>query len=407
MDNGLYRLVGRIQNYAWGGQEFIPELLGLHPEPHTAYAEYWLGAHDKAPSKIILEDSRTVHLNKFIAEDPQRALGQRVALQSGQLPFLLKVLDVEKPLSIQVHPTKAEAEAGFARESALHIPLDSPERNYKDDNHKPELMVALSDFWLLHGFLPEAELNNVLKNVPEFHVLLGVFENGGYAGLYKHVMNMPPDEVDGILRPLAKRIRVKGKTGRLERSSADYWTASVVADRNRDQYDRGIFSIYFFNLVHLRRGQAIFQDAGIPHAYLQGQNIELMANSDNVLRGGLTEKHVDVPELLKTVKFKGIRPAIIEGTPVDGSLEAFYGSPTQDFCLSRLDLREGEPYVNSSQSIEIVLIMEGMAAIDSGRKELSVSRGQSAVVLAETNYRITALSEEAALFRASLPSASF
>lgn len=403
MDNGLDRLVGQIQHYAWGGHEFIPELLGLHPEPHTAYAEYWLGAHEKAPSTIILEDSRTVPLNKYIAEYPQRALGPRVAVQYGRLPYLLKVLDVEKPLSIQVHPNKSEAEAGYARENELGIPLDSPKRNYKDDNHKPELMVALGDFWLLHGFLPEAQLFNVLSHVPEFHGLLGVFENGGNAGLYKHVMNLPSEEVDAILVPLVKRIRIEGETDGLAESSADYWVARVVRGRGTSQCDRGLFSIYFFNLICLRRGQAIFQDAGIPHAYLQGQNIEVMANSDNVLRGGLTEKHVDVSELLRTIKFEGVCPGVIEGTPMDSPLEAYYESPTQDFRLSRMVLGQGDTYVNSTQSIEIVLIMDGEVAIDCGRKHLSFGRGQSSVVFAESTYRIRALSEKPALFRVSLP----
>jgi mannose-6-phosphate isomerase len=403
MDSGLYRLVGRIQNYAWGGHEFIPTLLGFHPESDTAYAEYWLGAHEKAPATVILEDNRTIHLNKLIEEHPKKALGPRVALRYGQLPYLFKVLDVENPLSIQVHPTKLEAEAGFQRESELGIPLDSPERNYKDRNHKPELMVALGDFWLLHGFLPEAKLRNVLRNVPEFRVLLGVFENGGIAGLYKHVMRMPSEEVDAILGPLAKRIRTKEETDRLEKSSAGYWVARVVGDPDRDRYDRGVFSIYFLNLVALTEGQAIFQDAGVPHAYLQGQNIEVMANSDNVLRGGLTEKHIDVPELLRTVKFEGICPRVIEETPKAHPLEAYYESPTQDFRLSRIRLGKGETYASATRSIEIVLIMDGAAAADSGRKHLSLSRGQSAVVFGESTYRLTALSEETALFRVSLP----
>lgn len=403
MDNGPYRLVGRIQNYAWGGYEFIPTLLGFYPEPHTPYAEYWLGAHEKAPSKIVLEDSKPVRLDRFIAEYPQMALGPRVALQYGRLPYLLKVLDVERPLSIQVHPTKSEAEAGFQREDKLGIPLDSPERNYKDKNHKPELMVALGDFWLLHGFLPEAKLLNVLRDVPEFNVLLGVFENGGPAGLYRHIMNMPSEEVDVILDPLAKRIRIKGETEGLGKSSPDYWMARAVADRRGDHYDRGMFSIYFFNLVTLRTGQAIFQDAGIPHAYLQGQNIEVMANSDNVLRGGLTEKHVDVPELLRTVRFEGICPEVIEGTRMEDSFEAYYESPAQDFRTSRIDLAKGDIYENFTQSIEILLIMDGEAAINSGAKQISLSRGQSAVAFAETVYQITALSENVALFRVSIP----
>ena len=216
MDNGLYRLVGRIQNYAWGGREFIPELFGLLPEPHTPYAEYWLGAHQKAPAKVVLNDGRTVHLDELIAEHPRRVLGPHAASKYGQLPYLFKVLDVAEPLSIQVHPTKLEAEAGFARENELGIPLDSPRRNYKDDNHKPELMVALSEFWLLHGFLPAMQLSDVLRDVPEFHGLLGIFEAGGYAGLYSHVMTLPSREVDAILGlwSIAFAVKVRATGGR-------------------------------------------------------------------------------------------------------------------------------------------------------------------------------------------------
>ena len=403
MDDGHYRLLGQIQHYAWGGHEFIPNLLGLPPEPGTPYAEYWLGAHAKAPSEVIVGDNRTVSLDKLIAQNLQKVLGSRVAFKYGQLPYLFKVLDVENPLSIQVHPTKLEAEAGFERENERGIPLDAPERNYKDRNHKPELMVALGDFWLLHGFLPEANLLNVLRDVPEFHLLLGVFENGGHAGLYRHVMNLPEEEVDAILGPLVTRIRRKGERGGLEKSSAEYWLARVAADGNDHHYDRGLFSIYFLNLVTLRTGQAIFQDAGIPHAYLQGQNIEVMANSDNVLRGGLTEKHVDVPELLSTVKFEGIRPVVIEGTQEESPLEAYFESPTQEFRLSRIHLGQGDTYVNSTRSIEILLIMDGAAAIEGGQKHLSLRRGQSAVIFAGSTCRIEPFSEEAALFRVSLP----
>jgi mannose-6-phosphate isomerase len=403
MDHGLYRLVGRIQNYVWGGHEFIPELLGLHPESHTPYAEYWLGAHNKAPSKVILRDDRAVHLDRLIDEHPEKVLGPHVAHKYGRLPYLLKVLDVEEPLSIQVHPTKREAEAGFVRENELGIPLDSPKRNYKDDNHKPELMVALSDFWLLHGFLPEAQISEVLRDIPEFQGLLGVMEKGGSAELYHHVMTLPADKVNAILRPLVKRVRREGQSDGWEKASPEFWVVRAAAEEKPGQYDRGLFSIYFFNLVRLRAGQAIFQDAGIPHAYLRGQNIEVMANSDNVLRGGLTGKHVDVPELLRTVSFEGISPAVIEGTRTDSLFEALYQSPTEDFRLSRIDLRKGDTYVNSAESVEIVLVMAGAAAMGSDGKRLHLGRGRSAVVVSGTDYRITADSEDVTLFRVSLP----
>ncbi|MEJ2735477.1 MAG: mannose-6-phosphate isomerase, class I, partial [Anaerolineae bacterium] len=358
--------------------------------------------HAKAPSKVVLDANTQVDLNTLIAEDPERTLGQDVARQYGQLPYLFKVLDVANPLSIQVHPTKSQAETGFERENKQGIPLDSPERNYKDKNHKPELMVALSDFWLLHGFLPEAQITHVLSHVQEFHVFREFFEHGGYAELYRHVMTLPQEEVDGILRPLANRIRTQREVSQLEPFSADYWMARMVRDRGSSQYDRGMFSIYFFNLVHLSKGQAIFQDAGIPHAYLQGQNIEIMANSDNVLRGGLTEKHVDVSELLSTIRFEGVRPRVVEGTDTANPHEASYESPVQDFRLSRIHL-EGDAYTNSTHSTEIVLVMDGVAATESGRERLTLSRGQSIVTFGESTYRIWPLSEEAVLFRVAVP----
>jgi mannose-6-phosphate isomerase len=403
MSSGPYPLEGRIQNYAWGGHAFIPRFLGFQPEPHTPYAEYWLGAHQKAPATVLLEDDITADLDSFIAKDARHALGHQAARQFGQLPYLFKVLDVEQPLSIQVHPTKAQAEAGYARESNLGIPLDAPERNYKDRNHKPELMVALSEFWLLHGFLPEARLRSVLRDVPEFGVLLPIFERGGYAELYRRAMTLPAHQVDAILGPLVERVGERGGTSGWEKASPEYWVARALEVGGSGPLDRGLFSIYFFNLVRMRPGEAIFQDAGIPHAYLQGQNVEIMANSDNVLRGGLTPKHVDVPELLKTVRFVGIEPRVTRGTTGDDPLEAFYESETLDFRLSRVRLGTSGTYRNTARSAEILLVMAGAVGIHRGDKRLSLGQGQSLVAFADTSYSVRALSSEADLFRVSLP----
>ena len=178
VEDGVGRLFGKIQNYSWGGYHFIPKLIGLKPEPGITYAEYWMGAHEKAPSQILRTDGTTVALNELIKKQPEKTLGPYMAQKYGGLPFLLKVMDVREMLSIQVHPTKSEAERGFARENEMGVPLDSPERNYKDDNHKPELEVALSDFWLLYGFRPKDQLQEVLDRVPEFHTLQPVFASG-------------------------------------------------------------------------------------------------------------------------------------------------------------------------------------------------------------------------------------
>jgi mannose-6-phosphate isomerase len=346
---------------------------------------------------------RTVGLDSLIANNLQRILGQRVAAQYRQLPYLLKILDVEQPLSIQVHPTKSQAEAGFERENQLGIPLDAPERNYRDNNHKPELMVALGDFWLLHGFLPEEKLLQVLRDVAEFQVLTPIFELGGIAGLYRHVMEMPAKEADSILAPIVRRAcSAAGREG-LPESSPDFWVTKVAAGSDSDHFDRGIFSLYFFNLVRLTAGQAIFQDAGIPHAYLRGQNIEIMANSDNVLRGGLTTKHVDVPELLRAVRFEGIHPQVMAGPPTESRAEVFFQAPTEDFCLSRLELGMSKVYIESARSIEILLVMEGTAELNSLQQRLSLGRGQSALLIHGTDYRLSTSSERVVLFRASIP----
>jgi len=305
-------LKGKVQNYAWGGSQYIPDLLGIEAE-EKKYAEYWLGGHVNAPSVIVTPEGDQ-NLDSYLESNLTTCLGTEITQKFGRLPFLFKVLDIHDMLSIQVHPTKKEAEKGFKLENDLGIKLNAPTRNYKDDNHKPEIMVALSEFWLLHGFLPKSQLIAVLKSTPEFVQLLPVFEENGYLGLYKKVMEQSEQESNQMLQPLVDRILPLYKAGELEKSNPDYWAAKVVDSAiHTDVLDKGIYSIYFFNIVKVAKGEAVFQDAGIPHAYLEGQNMELMANSDNVLRGGLTLKHVDVPELLKHVEFEETNPDILIG----------------------------------------------------------------------------------------------
>lgn len=398
----IFPLLGKVQNYAWGGHQFIPDLVGFEPEPGLKYAEYWLGAHEKAPSEIVLDDRTKIPLNDIISGQPERILGNEVSRRYGRLPFLFKILDVREMLSIQVHPTKIEAEAGFAKENELGIPFDSPVRNYKDNNHKPEIMVALSDFWLLHGFLQKRDMLNVLERVAEFRSLRVSFEKDGYRGLYKQIMELPVTAVDAILEPLVKRVYQRYKNEELDKSSADYWTGRVVDGNYGEHYDRGIFSIYFFNIVHLKKGQAIFQDAGIPHAYLEGQNVELMANSDNVLRGGLTKKHVDVAELLKLTRFEGVSPKVIAGKTKKNSFEHFYEAPTRDFLLSRIQLPTGSQYENTAHSVEIIMVFRGKIRI-SNRENLQLQRGEAAIIFAGENYRVEVVSDDALLYKASIP----
>lgn len=396
-----YKITGKVQHYAWGGYTFIPRLIHRDNPDHQPFAEYWLGAHEKAPSTVRL-DGREEPLNKCISEDPEKFLGDSTRQAFGRLPFLFKVLDVRDMLSIQVHPDKREAEKGFARENAEGIPLDSPERNYKDDNHKPEMMVALSDFYLLHGFRQEDSLRDTLSKVPELAFLADYFEQKGYKGLYAHVMQLPQSRVNEILIPLVGRLLPLYKAGRLSRESPDFWAARSVDSglSSPDSPDRGIFSIYFFNLLHVSPGEGTFQGAGVPHAYLEGQNIELMANSDNVLRGGLTPKHVDVPELLKHTKFEGDTPRILKGS--EAARHVFqYDSPVKDFVLSKIEIDAGEKIDYQSNSIEIMLVLSGRGEI-SGLPDFALGKGASVLWLPGEKCRLTA-DEKLQIYTAAVP----
>lgn len=398
--SNIYPLKGTVQHYAWGGDSFIPDLLGFESDGQPC-AEYWLGAHINAPSVLTI-DQNQIALDQYIAENPETALGKPINEKFGRLPFLFKVLDVRDMLSIQVHPSKQEAEKGYQTENEMGTPLDAPFRNYKDDNHKPEIMVALSDFWLLHGFLPEAKLKATLNEAPELSYLLPLFEAEGYYGLYKTVMEQTDEERTSVLGPLIDRIIPLYESGKLDKSSPDYWAARAVLSFKSEAPDRGIYSIYFFNIVFVEPGQAVFQDSGIPHAYLEGQNMELMANSDNVLRGGLTPKHVDVPELLKHIEFKETYPNILMGDLQSDQVERIFKSPAPDFQLSKIELGVGDEYKCASGTAEVLMVLAGELSMDGKNETLALKKGDAVFVTASSPYQIQA-QDKTVIFKATTP----
>jgi len=383
--NGIYILKGKVQHYAWGGYDYIPQLLHMDNTGQHPCAEYWLGAHPSAPSTILLPDEAPQSLKTIIENNTTQTLGSKVHLQFGELPFLLKILDVKDMLSIQVHPSKAEAEKGFDRENEEGIPVNAGHRNYKDRNHKPEVMVALSDFWLLHGFKNAAEIEKTLLEIAEFNFLISIFKAGGNKAMYQHVMELPQQQVDEILHPLVSRLLAASEP--MPKLLPGFWAAKVFEDgRQLQNIDRGIFSIYFFNIVNLQPGEGIFQGAGVPHAYLLGQNVELMANSDNVLRGGLTPKHIDVYELLKHTSFDPIVPHVLKGSPGAAS-ERNYPCPVPDFGISAIQLTAGHTYKGKSSSAEISIVITGSAKIDTNGKLLQ--KGDAFIVFADTEYALS------------------
>ena len=397
----IFRIEGKVQNYDWGGKSFIPNLISIHEKTNATYAEYWLGAHLKAPSmiKIIQESiSLDVFLNQNLAEN----LGLKVLRDFGKLPYLFKVLDVHKMLSIQVHPSIEAAKIGYDLENKKGIPLTGNNRNYKDKNHKPEIMVALSDFWLLHGFLEREKLIKNLKDTEELNFLLKVFLEKGYFGLYQKVMEFTQEEVNTILKPLLDRISVKFLKNELEKSSPEYWAAKSVMHKDFQNLDKGIFSIYFFNILNLSVGEAIFQDAGVPHAYLEGKNMELMANSDNVLRGGLTSKHIDVEELFKNTKFEETIPVILYGVEDKTNSEIVYKTKAKDFELSKIELLATSTHTSISNSVEILIVMKGSAIVMQSEESLYLEKGQSILIKPNTAYKIKT-DAEVEIYKAGVP----
>jgi mannose-6-phosphate isomerase len=416
--NKVFRLAGKIQHYAWGGTSFLPKLLSVPNPDGRPFAEYWMGAHDNASSELVFDPASsagqstgdpgngkasTAKLNEYIGSSPKELLGAQTAERFGRLPYLLKILDVRDMLSIQVHPSKKDAEEAFRKENKQGIPLTAPDRNYKDDNHKPELMLALSDFWLLHGFKPVDRLKQTLLGTPELNFLWTIFEKDGYAGMYKTAMEMPQMDVNETLQPLLDRVLPAYREGGLSKDREDFWAArAALTFDETGRIDRGIFSVYLFNLVNLQPGEAIFQDAGLPHAYLEGQNVEIMANSDNVLRGGLTPKHIDVPELLKNIRFEATIPNVIHGKTVDGPVSVFQ-TPAPDFELCRIGLLKGDAITISVRSVEIFMVLAGEVTVEeNAQNSFACEMGEAFIAFdgARVSLRAT---EDTVLYRGAVP----
>lgn len=374
-DLDLYPLKGAVQHYAWGGKEFIPNLLHISNQEQSPFAEYWIGTHHRGPAQVKINTEWTD------------------IREISKLPFLLKILDVDDMLSIQSHPNKRQAEIGFERENNMGIPIDAKHRVFKDDNHKPELMVALSDFWLLHGFKSIEDINLILDSIPPFHCLKT--ELTDLKNFYGYLMRMTSEQCDTVLLSLQSFLKTIDCTNKDE---AHYWAAKAF-----DKYglDKGIFSIYFFNLVTISPGDAIYQEAGIPHAYLEGQNVEIMANSDNVFRAGLTPKHIDIELLIDHLNFDPIIPNVIQAQ-TSAAHEVVYKSPATEFEVRLITLSDEQHMTCTSQSSECYFLLDGAVKIDIGDSSQVFKKGESFYLGTQIQFNITGL-EESRVIRALTP----
>ena len=378
MRPSVFVLDNPVQNYAWGSRHAIADLLG-RPSPSAApEAELWIGAHPKAPSRIV-SPAGLGTLDRAIQNDPVDILGREVCDQFGnELPFLLKVLAAAEPLSIQAHPDHEQARRGWARENAEGVPVDASHRNYRDPNHKPELVCALSAFTALKGFRPLEEVVRNLEPVarPEFGPELGRVARDqtplALRALFARLMTLDPEEQAPLLK------RATGEATRRRRSdSAWEWVARLMT---RYPGDVSVLSPLYLNLITLAAGDALFLPAGELHAYLEGTALEIMANSDNVLRGGLTPKHVDVPELLATLVFEGRAPEVLKAAPAAPG-EKVYRTPAREFELGLLEIAAARPFTPSpGRGVEILLGLSGETVIRVEGTTTPLGQGRSVLV---------------------------
>ncbi|MGY1740764.1 MULTISPECIES: mannose-6-phosphate isomerase, class I [unclassified Blastococcus] len=369
----MWHLTSNVRHYPWGSHTVIPELLGRPAPADLPHAELWMGAHPDLPS--LLADGR--RLDEAIGEEPQRLLGPRVVERFGRrLPFLMKVLAADAPLSLQAHPTIEQAMAGYAAEDAAGVPQDDPTRTFKDPWHKPELLLALTTFEALCGFRPVEESLHCLAKLqlPELKPTIAALARGGLRAAIPQLIALSGKRRTHLVEAVARRAGQFVAAADPEFINTYRWAARLA-----DAYpgDPGVVISLMCNHLKLAPGEAVFLPAGNLHAYLCGAGVEVMASSDNVLRGGLTHKHVDLAALIEVLDFTDGKVPVIH--PVLGPGGLRYPVPVEDFDLTRcqLDAQAGSLTTTGPQ---VLLCTEGEAVLAAADGELVLRRGQSAFV---------------------------
>ncbi len=378
--SGIYRLHNPIKTYAWGSETAIPELIGIPTVPGRPVAEWWIGAHPLGPSEIE-QDGGRIPLDRWIADHPEKKLGTRVLSRcSGTFPFLLKVLAAAHPLSIQVHPDREEAAAGFLRETEAGIPLDDPRRTFKDSHPKPECVCALTPFWVMCGFQP---IEAIQSQFEPFEALLptDVLRNRSepvsdrLRSFLRSLLEMPSHRKKQLLQALREWLE--------HQPTSEITTEWVLKLMGAYPEDIGSLAPLFMNVRCLKPGEALYLPPKTLHAYLEGMAIEIMVNSDNVVRGGLTPKHIDIPTLLDIVRFAPQSLDVLQGTP-SGSFERVYETPEESFRLSRIELSSDASWaIPSTQGVEIFLCTEGRFDVSEWRSEdgkTTIQKGASFLI---------------------------
>ena len=389
----FFKLKNRIQNYAWGSKTAIQDLFGIENPNQEPQAEIWMGAHPNGCSKIQFE-GKDVLLSEFINNDRTQVLSSDTDSKFGELPYLFKVLAAGNALSVQVHPSKQEAEEGFAKEEELGIERCAPNRNYRDANHKPELVYALTPYQAMNGFRAYNDIvllfSQVVESVdlPVIEELLQTFKCDmtpkGLETFFTGILSLEGNDKEVSTRGLVEYAK------KHLRPEIENDLSSLIIELDKSYPgDIGLFSPLILNVLTLAPGEAMYLDARTPHAYLKGTGLEIMANSDNVLRAGLTPKYIDVQELACCTLFEEkpvntlLLPPQIEGNKYR------YPIPVQDFNFDCFSMADNE--LVSVQSAEILFAIEGDMTISHGSGEvITLSKGESVFIPAYVGeYRLT------------------
>ncbi len=407
----MIRLQNTIMNYAWGSRAAIAKLQGRRASRQPE-AELWMGAHSKAPSRGLVRGDWHPLPALFEAE-PACWLGERVQRQFGQLPFLFKVLAAAEPLSLQAHPNLQQAKRGFEVEERRGVPIGADHRNYKDANHKPELICALTPFEALCGFRQRVQFEQLIASLqcPTLsgcltEALANADDSMALEQCFRRLMQLPADEAKAVVASTvaaAQRILEQGKAPDVDPALISPFVGALAwLPKLAKAYpgDIGVVVSLMLNHAVLEPGEALYLPAGNLHAYLCGTGLELMANSDNVLRGGLTPKHVDVPELLSVLVFEGRPVQKVRAQAVsDGCWR--YVTPATEFELWKHDLGEAPVQIPVSDGPEIVIAVEGKARYRTDENLVELLPGESAFVPpSEAGY---CLAGPAVVYRALVP----
>lgn len=407
-------LRGALRTYAWGSRTDIAEFTGREVPAAHPEAELWFGAHPADPAWLETSSANgkgEISLLDAVAADPEGQLGPVSRARFGDvLPFLVKVLAADEPLSLQAHPSAEQAVEGYLREEKLGIPLSSPVRNYRDTSHKPELLVALHQFEALAGFRPASRTTELLRALavsdldPFIDLLSDQSDADGLRALFTTWITAPQPDID-VLVPAV----LDGAIQYISSGATEFVAEAKTVLELGERYpgDAGVLAALLLNRISLGPGEAIFLPAGNLHTYLRGFGVEVMANSDNVLRGGLTPKHVDVPELLRVLDFEPTAESALRTQTRHEGLGLVYCTPTDEFALARLtvdgDSLGHEVDVSSShEGPQILLCTQGCTAVHGKSKSLTLEHGMAAWVAADDGPVRLLARERTTLFRATV-----